>query len=59
MQSIKFPEATTASMVKDLANALQYLHSRKIVHRDLKPENVMVRIVKLVVRSEIAKFYKI
>jgi serine/threonine protein kinase len=47
-QSVKFSEATSASMVKDLANALQYLHSREIVHRDLKPENLMVRVVDLV-----------
>ncbi len=29
-------------MVKDLAEALFYLHSKNIVHRDLKPENLLV-----------------
>ncbi|ELT91299.1 hypothetical protein CAPTEDRAFT_217544 [Capitella teleta] len=41
-QSVKFPEVKSSSMVRDLANALHYLHSREIVHRDLKPENLMV-----------------
>ena len=31
-------------MVKDLAEALFYLHSKNIVHRDLKPENLLVII---------------
>jgi serine/threonine protein kinase len=31
-------------MVKDLAEALFYLHSKNIVHRDLKPENLLVNI---------------
>ena len=42
-QSVKFGEVDSAHMVKDLCNALFYLHSRSIVHRDLKPENLLVR----------------
>ncbi|KAK3595087.1 hypothetical protein CHS0354_043187 [Potamilus streckersoni] len=41
-QSVKFGEVDSAHMVKDLCNALFYLHSRIIVHRDLKPENLLV-----------------
>ena len=43
-QSVKFRETEAAGMVKDLCNALFYLHSMKIVHRDLKPENLLVSI---------------
>ncbi|XP_064644818.1 serine/threonine-protein kinase DCLK3-like isoform X3 [Lineus longissimus] len=42
-QSVKFTEKDSAHMVKDLCNALYYLHSRHVVHRDLKPENLLVQ----------------
>jgi serine/threonine protein kinase len=29
-------------MVKDISEALLYLHAKNIVHRDLKPENLLV-----------------
>jgi serine/threonine protein kinase len=38
----RFDEPTSALMVKDVAEALLYLHAKKIVHRDLKPENLLV-----------------
>ncbi|BFZ06297.1 hypothetical protein BsWGS_09336 [Bradybaena similaris] len=41
-QSVKFAEADSALMVRDLCQALFYLHSRRIVHRDIKPENLLV-----------------
>ncbi|XP_059167163.1 serine/threonine-protein kinase DCLK3-like isoform X2 [Physella acuta] len=41
-QSVKFGEMESAMMVRDVCNALFYLHSRSIVHRDLKPENLLV-----------------
>ena len=41
-QSVKFNEKDAAGMVKDLAEALFYLHSKNVVHRDLKPENLLV-----------------
>jgi len=39
---IKYNETVARDMVKDLANALQYLHDRMVCHRDIKPENLLV-----------------
>lgn len=39
---IKYTEPVARDMIKDLANALQYLHDRMICHRDIKPENLLV-----------------
>lgn len=36
------PLAETVSLVREIAEGLQFAHDLKIVHRDLKPENVMV-----------------
>ncbi|KAL0276474.1 UNVERIFIED_CONTAM: hypothetical protein PYX00_004039 [Menopon gallinae] len=41
--STKFPEDESRLMIKHLAQALEYLHTRHIVHRDIKPENLLVR----------------
>lgn len=38
----RFEEPSAASMVRDVAAALDYLHATDIVHRDLKPENLLV-----------------
>ncbi|CAF0733239.1 unnamed protein product [Didymodactylos carnosus] len=38
----RFDESTSSLMVKDVGEALLYLHSKHIVHRDLKPENLLV-----------------
>jgi len=38
----RFDEPTASLMIKDVAEALVYLHAKKIVHRDLKPENLLV-----------------
>jgi len=39
---IKYSEKVARDMIKDLADALQYLHDRMICHRDIKPENLLV-----------------
>ena len=39
---IKYSEVVARDMIKDLANALQYLHDRMVCHRDIKPENLLV-----------------
>jgi len=39
---IKYTEKVARDMIKDLADALQYLHDRMICHRDIKPENLLV-----------------
>ena len=37
-----FNELSAAKIMKQLLNAVNYLHSNHIVHRDLKPENIML-----------------
>ena len=37
-----YSEQDAQKILRDLASALLYMHSRKIVHRDLKPENILL-----------------
>lgn len=36
-----FSEELSASLMKQILSAVNYMHERKIVHRDLKPENIL------------------
>eukprot|EP01132_Coremiostelium_polycephalum_P006625 gene6625-8197_t len=38
----KFPENTCRFILKQLCDAVHYLHSKGIAHRDLKPENILL-----------------
>lgn len=38
----KFPEAIAGKYLRQLLNALIYLHQSHIVHRDIKPENLLL-----------------
>ena len=41
VEKSKYSEAEAAAVVRSIADALVYCHSRGIVHRDLKPENLL------------------
>lgn len=38
---VAFSELEASEIVRDIANALKFLHSQGIAHRDLKPENIL------------------
>ena len=38
----KIPEQQAASYIYQLAQALQFCHSKKVIHRDIKPENLLI-----------------
>ncbi|KAM8756898.1 aurora kinase A [Acanthopagrus schlegelii] len=37
-----FPEDRSATYIMELADALNYCHSKKVIHRDIKPENLLL-----------------
>ena len=38
----RFEEARAARFVKEMADALEYLHCKHVIHRDIKPENLLL-----------------
>ncbi|XP_065186460.1 aurora kinase B-like [Sycon ciliatum] len=40
----RFDEPTAATYIAQLADALNYCHSKKVIHRDIKPENLLLSI---------------
>ncbi|XP_051991551.1 serine/threonine-protein kinase DCLK3-like [Xyrauchen texanus] len=42
-QSGRFSETSAACMIRDISQALEYIHNKCIAHRDIKPENLLVQ----------------
>jgi hypothetical protein len=39
----RMPLPRASQVVREIADAIQYIHGQGVVHRDLKPQNVMIR----------------
>lgn len=37
-----FPETEAIQILRNILEAMEYLHAKKIVHRDLKPDNLIL-----------------
>ena len=38
----RFDEVVVAGFLKQVLEAIRYLHSNFIIHRDIKPENILI-----------------
>lgn len=42
VHTIQLEEGDVATIVRDIASGLNYLHNIKLVHRDIKPDNIVI-----------------
>ena len=49
----KLGEATVSFIIRQLCEAVKYLHSLHIIHRDIKPENIVLQYVGVLRRREL------
>jgi serine/threonine protein kinase len=40
-------EESTSFIIKNLLEAIAYIHENKVLHRDMKPENIVLIMVKM------------
>ena len=49
------PEQKVATIMRQICQAVNELHSNRIIHRDIKPENIVLHDVKYMVKIECDK----
>ena len=37
----RYPESIASNYIKQVVEALKYMHSKNVIHRDIKPENLL------------------